>query len=230
MKIGIIVAMDKELAGMKDLLTDAKEETDGNFTFHTGRLNDKQIIALKCGIGKVNAAVGAVEMIHKYHPDYIISSGVAGGIDYDVCVMDVVVANQLVYHDADTGKDGEGIDIVNPYPVSDFLLKKAEELSERQGLVNEGRIRIGTICTGEQFIVERSTLEGIKQKYPLGLAVDMESCAIAHACKIMNVPFISFRIISDTIGADAHEEQYENFWATLADNSFYMLHRFIEEI
>lgn len=230
MRIGIIVAMDKELAGMKAVLTDMSEETDGKFTFCTGILNGRQIIVMKCGIGKVNAAVGAVEMIHRFHPDYIISSGVAGGIDLGVSVMDVVVADQLVYHDAYVGEDNEGIDIVSPYPVSGFLLKKAKELAEVQEKSGGRKIWIGTICTGEQFVTKRSALEGIKQNYPSGLAVDMESCAIAHACRIMDVPFISFRIISDTIGEKANEEQYENFWATLADRSFNILQTYIESL
>ena len=223
MTIGIIVAMDKEMASLKTLLSDTQEETFGQFTYITGTLNGKRIVLHKCGLGKVNAAVGAVEFINHYKPDYLISSGVAGGIDTEVKIMDVVVANELVYHDAYVGEEGEGMDIVRPYPVSQYLLQKAQEL-------NLPQVKFGTICTGDQFITDRTKLEDIKHRYPNGLAVDMESCAIAHACKIKQTPFISMRIISDTVGSTEHVEEYLNFWATIADNSFHTLHTFLERL
>lgn len=223
MTIGIIVAMDKEMASLRTLLCNTQEETFGQFTYITGMLNDKRIVLHKCGLGKVNAAVGAVEFIDHYKPDYLISSGVAGGIDTDVKIMDVVVANELVYHDAYVGEEGEGMDIVSPYPVSSHLLQRAQAM-------NLPQVKFGTICTGDQFITDRAKLEDIKSRYPNGLAVDMESCAIAHACKIMNTPFISMRIISDTVGSTEHVEEYMNFWATLADNSFNTLHTFLNSL
>ena len=215
--------MDKELASLKTLLSDIKEETFGQFSYITGTMDDKRVVLHKCGLGKVNAAVGAVEFINHYHPTYLISSGVAGGIDTEVKIMDVVVARQLVYHDAYVGEEGEGMDIVNPYPVSDHLLQKAKELALPQ-------VKFGTICTGDQFITDKAKLEDIKRRYPDGLAVDMESCAIAHACKIKNTPFISMRIISDTVGSTEHVEEYMNFWATIADNSFSTLSTFIKSL
>ena len=100
MKTGIIVAMDKEFAQLKALLTDAATEHSGHRDFVTGRLGEKEIILQKCGIGKVNAAVGTVEMISRYHPDLIVSSGCAGGADTSLEVTDVVVAAACAYHDA----------------------------------------------------------------------------------------------------------------------------------
>ena len=81
MKIGIIVAMDKELAQLQNLLSTPREEQSGSKNFITGCIDLHEVILQKCGIGKVNAAVGAVEMIDRYHPDLIVSTGCAGGAD-----------------------------------------------------------------------------------------------------------------------------------------------------
>lgn len=225
MTIAIIVAMDKELNGLNKMLSNKKEVTENGFCYITGNFENKELILHKCGIGKVNAAVGASVLIQKFKPDFVISSGVAGGIDSKLKVMDIIVSNELIYHDTYTGEEGEGIDIVNPYSVSNELLNSAIKLQQ-----DNNCIKIGTICTGDQFITERSKLESIKQRFPNGLAVDMESCAIAHTCKILSTPFISFRIISDTIGAEHQAEEYKNFWSTLADNSFNTLLKYIEII
>ena len=84
--------------------------------------------------------------------------------------------------------------------------------------------------SGDKFITDRSELNEIKSKFADGLAVDMESGAIAQVCHIYGVPFISFRIISDTPGAEAHWQQYENFWQTMADRSFGVVRTFLESL
>ena len=81
MRIGVIVAMDKEFVQLRSILSDAEEKTVERQTFVIGKTGDKEVILQKCGIGKVNAAVGTAELIRTFHPDYVISTGVAGGID-----------------------------------------------------------------------------------------------------------------------------------------------------
>ncbi|MDO4195798.1 MAG: 5'-methylthioadenosine/S-adenosylhomocysteine nucleosidase, partial [Prevotellaceae bacterium] len=100
MKIGIIVAMEKELQQLLALLTDTKEETIHGKTFYTGKLSDeKELVIQQCGIGKVNAAIGTVEMINCYAPDCIVSSGVAGGATTLVPRLHIVASTEVVYHD-----------------------------------------------------------------------------------------------------------------------------------
>ena len=87
------------------------------------------------------------------------------------------------------------------------------------------------ICTGDQFITNREALDKIKSKFPEGLAVDMESCAIAQVCHKYNVPFVSFRIISDTPGnTDNHAAQWADFWAEMSGRSFRITKQFFEQI
>ena len=80
------------------------------------------------------------------------------------------------------------------------------------------------------FITDRSELDEIKHNFPEGLAVDMESASIAQVCYLYQIPFISFRIISDTPGADKHFEQYQNFWGEMADRSFHVTETFLKAL
>ena len=89
------------------------------------------------------------------------------------------------------------------------------------------KIHTGLICTGDKFITDHAILADIKAQFPDGLAVDMESAAIAQVCHLEKVPFVSFRIISDTPGVDEHWAQYENFWSEMAHRSFDITKHFI---
>jgi adenosylhomocysteine nucleosidase len=106
----------------------------------------------------------------------------------------------------------------------------ARLLAAATGIKTQVNIVPGMICTGDQFITSRDELKRIKGQYPEALAVDMESAAIAQVCHLYGIPFLSFRIISDTPGAEAHFDQYLDFWATMADRSFTVTKAFLESI
>ena len=228
MRIGVISAMDVEHEQLIGLLESKVEKTDKGFRFMEGNIGDNTFILTQCGIGKVNAAVGTTELIRVCEPDCIISTGVAGGIDTCLKVMDVVVSNQIVYHDVWCG-DGNAYGQMQGLPLyfegNSTLLEHATQLE--QEITN---IHSGLICSGDKFITDRKELDSIKTAFPEGLAVDMESGAIAHVCYLFKVPFISFRIISDTPGTDNHFEQYLNFWGEMADRSFKVTHAFLSSL
>ena len=104
MNIGIITAMTSELKQLSNQLEEKTEKKEGPFNYIEGRINNNRIILMQCGIGKVNAAAGTIEMIRNFQPDCIISTGVAGGIDSCLKIMDVVVSRQIVYHDVWCGE------------------------------------------------------------------------------------------------------------------------------
>ena len=231
MKIGIISAMDSEHRQLAARLQGEKETKDGPFRYVEGSLNGNQVILTQSGIGKVNAAIGAAELLRRYQPDCVISTGVAGGIDRVLSVTDVVVSNRVVYHDVWCG-DGNAYGQIQGLPLyfegDQRLLTHALSLNG-QGL--ESRIHGGLICTGDQFVSDRQQLAGIKQHFPDGLAVDMESGAIAQACYLYQTPFLSFRIISDTPGAEEDNfQQYLDFWGTMAERSFHATWAFLNTI
>lgn len=227
MTIGIIVAMDKEFVQLKSLLQDATEEKHGAFEFVTGHIGDKRIVIQKCGIGKVNSAVGAVEMIMRFSPDLIVSTGVAGGADTTMNVTDVVVGTSYRYHDAYCGEECEFGQIMG-LPAS---FGAPEELVEKaMGLDTDTPIHAGLIVSGEWFVDSREKMRAILEKFPSAKAVDMESCSIAQVCHIYGVSFVSFRIISDIPLKDCKAAQYTDFWARLADGSFNVTKSFLEAI
>ena len=227
MKIGIITAMSSEQKQLANQLDNKTEHREGPFAYIEGTVKNNTHILMQCGIGKVNAAAGTVELIRNFQPDCIISTGVAGGIDSELNVMDVVVSRNIVYHDVWCG-EGNAYGQIQGFPTffrgDDTLYNCALSLD------TETPIHGGLICTGDKFITDRTELTAIKQNFPEGLAVDMESAAIAQVCHLYRVPFISFRIISDTPGADKHLEQYKNFWGEIADNSFRVTETFLKAL
>ena len=227
MKIGIIAAMSSEYKQVAQLLEDKKEYTEGMYEYTEGKIKNNIVILTKCGIGKVNAAVGAVELIRTFQPDCIISTGVAGGIDKCLKVMDVVASAQIVYHDVWCG-EGNAYGQIQGMPT--FFEGNKTLFECAISLDTETPIHGGLICSGDKFITDREELDVIKGNFPEGLAVDMESGSIAQVCYIYKVPFISFRIISDTPGAENYWEQYTNFWGEMADRSFGVTKAFLESL
>ncbi len=226
--IGVLTAMNVEYRHVAAMLQDTEKVQSGPQEIMTGFLGeDNKVVLLQCGIGKTNAASGVTNLIMKCHPDYIISTGVAGGIDVGLDVMDIVIGKEVCYHDVYCG------DNYDPGQVQGLptLFKGDERLvGLATALKTDVRIVPGMICTGDQFISNHDELKVIKDKYPQGLAVDMESAAIAQVCHLWNIPFLSFRIISDTPGVTAHFEQYLNFWDTMADKSFAVTKEFLSKI
>ena len=214
MKIGIIVAMDKELKQLQEVF------------------RNSDVLVQKCGIGKVNAALGAQRMINEFHPDCIISSGCAGGNGDDINVQDIIVSKELCYHDVYCGKAiddstvyGQVQGLPARYQADPELLRKALSLQ-----TSDIKLHQGLIVTGDWFVDSKEKMREIIGQFPEAKAVDMESCAIAQTCYINKVPFISFRVISDIPLRDTDASQYHNFWDTVAEHSFQTTRAFVESL
>ena len=214
MRIGIIVAMDKELRQLQEVF------------------KDSDVLVQKCGIGKVNAALGAQKMINEFHPDVIISSGCAGGNGDDINVQDIVVSSELCYHDVYCGKAiddttvyGQVQGLPARYQADPELLRKAISLQTPNISLHPG-----LIVTGDWFVDSKDKMREIIGHFPEAKAVDMESCAIAQTCYINKVKFISFRVVSDIPLRDTDASQYHDFWNTVAENTFQTTRAFVESL
>ena len=229
MKIGIIVAMEKELRQLKNVLGD-----------------DPRFRLMQCGIGKVNAALGAQQLINEFRPDAIVSTGCAGGNGDDLQVQDVVVGAEVCYHDVycgtaidNTTQFGQVQGLPLRFKADEYLLSKAP-LSSPEGdtnaFVSGGNeapsvaVHKGLIVTGDWFVDSREKMREIVANFPEARAVDMESAAIAQACYLNEVPFISFRVVSDIPLRDTDASQYHDFWNTIAENSFHITRKFVESL
>ena len=231
MKIGILTAMSSEHNQLAALLEDKVEIKSGLFSYLMGRIGKNDIILRQCGIGKVNAAIATAELIKAFSPQCIVSTGVAGGIDPSLKIMDVVVSRQICYHDVWCGM-GCQYGQIQGLPIyfngNPRLIEAALRLNETQSLTT---IHAGLICTGDQFIQTVEGQDAIKGHFPAGLACDMESAAIAHTCYLYQMPFVSFRIISDTPSStEDHNQQWDDFWAEMANRSFHITKEFLETL
>ena len=228
MKIGIIIAMDKEFRRISEQLDGLKVEIDGGRKFVTGRLGDNELVLHQCGIGKVNAAIGASEMIRRYNPDLMISTGCAGGGRTDMEVMDIVASTELAYHDVYCG-EAMGKTVYGQVQGMPARYTSPSELVEKAKAVSP-RVHAGLIVTGDWFVDSKEKMREIVGHFPEAAAVDMESAAIAQTCHIYGIPFISFRVISDIPLKDTNASQYHDFWNTVADNSFETTREFLLRI
>ena len=232
MKIGIIIAMDKEFRRISELLDNLTVEESGGRSFTLGNLSGNDIVLHQCGIGKVNAAIGTTELIRRYSPQLVISTGCAGGGQTSMEVQDVVVSTQLAYHDVYCGSAightvyGQVQGMPARYQSPSSLVDAALSLNGD----GQPRIYAGLIVTGDWFVDSRDKMRSIMSHFPEAVAVDMESAAIAQTCHVYGIDFISFRVISDIPLKDTNASQYHNFWDTIADHSFATTRRFLAKL
>ncbi len=214
MKIGIIVAMDKEFELIKSLFKD----------------ND-DVCVVKSGIGKVNAALVAQELAFKYpKPDIIVSTGCAGGASDLLNVGDVVVSESVRYHDVYCGDDNE-YGQIQGMPAEFLSDEVLIEIATSCNSELDFSIFRGTIASGDYFVTGAEKTKEIISKVPNAIAIDMESAAIAQVCYINNIKFVAFRVISDVpIKVENNSKQYNDFWSSMAENSFKIVKTFIEKI
>ena len=146
-------------------------------------------------------------MIAQFSPHYVINTGVAGGADERVNVMDIVVGEKVAYHDVWCGPECE-IGVVQGLPPY-----FSADRSIVESLPASPLLKYGLIVSGDQFVESIDKVKKIKANFPDALAIDMESGAIAQVCELMKVPFLSLRVISDSPGASHNSMvQYQNFW------------------
>ena len=206
-RIAVIVAMQKELKMILPLLDNLQENEIADYIMYSGELQGNEIVVMQCGIGKVNSAIATMVLLQQFDIDLVINTGVAGGADKQVNVMDVVVGSNIAYHDVWCGPGTE-------YGQAHGCPKYFESDPSYVSMVPDGAgIHKGLICSGDKFISSISEVEKIKSDFPEALAVDMESASIAQICFYNNVSLLVMRVISDSPGASNNNSaQYDDFW------------------
>lgn len=226
MKTGIIVAMQKELDLLLPLLKNHDNTTVNGYTFYAGTVAGKEIVIMKCGIGKVNAAMGTMTLIDLFSPDLIINTGVAGGTGGTAGVLDIVVGTRIAYHDVWCGPGTEWGDAAG----CPRFFQTTDTVNSLPCLNEGDTIKHGLVASGDVFVSDPAILDHIRALYPDVDAVDMESGAIAQVCYLRQVPFACIRVISDTPGADDNISQYNNFWDDAPRHTFDTLLHIINEL
>lgn len=227
MKIGIIVAMSKELnLLLTQIGVPVKSEING-IEIYNGTIGIHTIYAMQCGIGKVNAAISTLSLIETYHPDIIINTGVAGGASTSVNQMDIVIGTRIAYHDVWCGPGTEYGEAAG----QPLYFTSERIIVDKIKLANHSKMKFGLICSGDQFIDSKNQIESIKAHFPDVLAVDMESAAISHVCSTKSTPVLIARVISDSpADNDNNAKQYDDFWETAPKQTFSVLTDILNKI
>ncbi len=217
--IGIIGAMDSEVDTLKEKTTDKKTTTVAGMEFVEGTLKGKSVVIVKCGVGKVNAGICADLLINHFGCDKIINTGVAGSLDNDINIGDIVVSVDAVQHDLDATALGFE---KGQIPYTDMCVYNADE-SLRQAAVSavkesapEINVFEGRICSGDQFISTPEQKEKIITDFN-GMCSEMEGGAIAQACDLNDTPFVIIRAISDKEDG-SQQVEFETFQEEAAKN------------
>ena len=198
-RIGIIGAMEEEVEMLKEKMDSEKVIKKASMEFHQGALNGKQVVVVRSGIGKVNAGICAQILADVFQVDAIINTGIAGSLQAEINIGDLVISTDALQHDMDAREFGyERGQIprmgVLSFPADERLVAAAKASCEK---VNpEISVFTGRVVTGDQFIASRQVKEEIKG-WSRGLCTEMEGGAIAQVAWLNQIPFVILRAISD---------------------------------
>ena len=197
--IGIVVAMDEEREEFLELMTNVQVKQIYNLRFLTGKINNRDCILIKSGVGKVNAARTTQVLLDNFEVEFVINAGAAGAVNYLLNIGDIVIAKHVVQHDFDITAFGHSKGYITGVGdkvqcdlglVSAFenMLKNIPELSYN--------IKLGIVASGDIFCTSIDMKNKINSKFNADV-VDMECAAVGQVCYLDSIPFISIRCISD---------------------------------
>lgn len=229
--IGIIGAMDVEVDTLKEAANVKKTSEIAAMEFCEGTIGDKNVVIVKCGMGKVNAGICANTLINDFGCTSIINTGVAGSLDNQLDIGDIVVSEDAVQHDFTVEAIGFAKGEI-PYtglyafPADESLRKAA--VSAVQACAPDIQVYEGRVCSGDQFISTREQKDAITSSFG-GMCAEMEGAAIAQACYLNSTPFVIIRAISDKSDGSQSME-FETFQAEAAVHCAEIVQYMLEEM
>lgn len=218
--LGIIGAMEGEVSKLKEQMEDAVITKKASMEFYKGTIKGKEVVVVRSGIGKVNAAVCAQILIDDFHVSAIINTGIAGSLKNEINIGDIVLSTDAVQHDVNAGSFGypkgqiPGLDVL-AFQADENLIEKAYAICEK---VNPDiSVFRGRVVTGDQFISQREIKNNIANTFD-GMCTEMEGAAIAQVAYLNHIPFLIVRAISDKAD-DSADMDYEIFEAQAIKHS-----------
>ncbi|PGT81892.1 5'-methylthioadenosine/S-adenosylhomocysteine nucleosidase [Bacillus sp. AFS040349] len=230
MKIAIIGAMEEEVTILRDKLDNKEQQVIAGSEFTKGLYKGIEVILLKSGIGKVNAALSTTLLLDRYQPDYVINTGSAGGFHSSLNVGDVVISTEVRHNDVDVTAFGYEYGQVPGLPAAytpdaklvEIAAKKAEEITDIQ-------VAKGLIVTGDSFLSDPEKVEFIRSKFQNLYAGEMEAAAIAQVCHQFEVSFVVIRALSDIAGKESNIS-FDQFLGQAAKHSANLVLKIVESI
>lgn len=230
MKIAVIGAMEQEVEALRLAIEDAQTEIIAKSEYTVGKYADHDVILLKSGIGKVNAAMSTAILLEKFNPDIVINTGSAGGFDASLEVGAIVISDEVRHHDVDVTAFGYEMGQVPDLPAafkSDEKLRKLAEETVKE--LGEHQYATGLIATGDSFMSDSERVELVRGYFPQMKAAEMEAAAVAQVCYQFDVPFVIIRSLSDIAGKES-SMSFEEFLPTAAKHSTEIVLRLITKL
>lgn len=221
---GIIGAMEIEVNRIKEQMEDVSVTDKAGMSFFEGKWNGNDVVVVRSGIGKVNAAVCAQILVDTFHADAIINTGIAGSLKNEINIGDIVLSTDAIQHDMDAQGFGYAPGVIPQMEVSDFQAdEKLIELAKKccAEVCPDIQVFTGRVVSGDQFISDKKKKEWLSSQFE-GLCAEMEGAAIAQAAYLNHVPFLIIRAISDKAD-DSATMDYPEFEAMAAENSVKLL-------
>jgi adenosylhomocysteine nucleosidase len=224
--LAIIGAMDEEVNAIKLLMVNTRIESIGPVDFYHGKLNDKEVILFKSGIGLSMASMSTSLCLSHYKISGVINIGTAGGLKDNQNVLDIVVSDKITYHDFDITPFGNSRDFSNN---NRYIFKSdSKYISIFKSLNHEHPVWIGPMVSGNQFIHSEEQIDTIVKFFPEALAVEMEGAAIAHVCNSFNCPFIVIRSISDLVKNPKNDMTFDEYLIKASERSAHFCFNFVK--
>lgn len=219
MTLGIIGAMDEEVALLRAQIAQCETITLAGVEFYQGTLNGLPVVLMRSGIGKVAAALSTTLLLDHFKPAHVVNIGSAGGFDPNLCVGDVVIGTELSYHDVDVTAFGYAPGQLPGQPLAftsdPNLVALADDCLHTVAHVQTAR---GLICSGDVFMADPARVASVRALFPQMQAVEMEGAAIAHVCQQFGVPFVVIRGLSDIAGQES-STSFDEYLKVAARNS-----------
>lgn len=223
--------MDEEIERYLEQMEHVKEKQRAGLTYYLGNFLDQPVVVCKSGVGKVNASVCTQIMIDDYHVSSVIVTGVAGGVDPELEIGDIVISTDCVQHDVDASAlETLGVQR-GEIPFTDTSVFIADEtliaLAQKSGQRLSGvKVKTGRVLSGDQFIADREQVDALYHMFG-GACVEMEGAAVGHVCHLNAVPFVIIRSLSDKADGSAHINFVE-FTQIAAKHSFQIVYGMLE--
>ncbi len=208
-KLGIIGAMDVEIQALKDTMKNVTATEKAGTVYYEGTLQGLPAVLVKCGIGKVNAAIGAQILCDCFSVTHIVNTGIAGSLCAQQDIGDMVISSDVWHHDFDCVNFGYPMCQIPGMPQSFAADEAMIALAKQAAVGADGTVRIGRIASGDQFVADPVLKEQIILRTQ-ALCTEMEGAAIAQTAYRNGIPFVILRCISDKADNSA-EMDYPSF-------------------
>jgi adenosylhomocysteine nucleosidase len=229
-KVGIIGAMAEEVSLIELNMEKPTITTIAGMSFFEGTLFDVQVVLCKSGVGKVNAAICTQILISQFGIDCVLFTGVAGALDPELNIGDIVISTDCMQHDIDVSALGFAQGII-PYAETSVFVANPEliELAfESSQHVLGSQVKKGRVLSGDQFIADRDKVKQLHLEL-LGSCAEMEGAAVAQACQMNNIPFVIIRSMSDKADGSAHVN-FAQFTQLASDNSYRLIAQMVQSL